>query len=81
MTNEQRLHLSLYCVTRFESNGIKLSFKSVRNIINYVSENTKECEFGDELTSDQLMDIWPTFFELHDIELAECISSDLVEPI
>ena len=76
MTNEQKLHLAGYCIGRYEYFGLELSNESIMNIINLV---IKDSEL-DEVTEDEYgIEYMSTYFELRDIELAECIHKDLAE--
>jgi hypothetical protein len=78
MTNGQKLHLAGYCIGRYEYFGLELSNQSIMNIINLVINDSEL----DEVTEEEYgIEYMSTYFELRDIELAECISSDLVEPI
>jgi hypothetical protein len=77
MTSKQKLHLSGYCIGRYESRlGIELSQESIMNIINFVVYDTELDEVSDE---DYNLDFMSAYFELSEYDLAECIHKDLVE--
>lgn len=78
MTNGQKLHLAGYCIGRYEYFGLELSNQSIINIINLVINDTEL----DEVTEEEYgIEFMSTYFELNDIELAECIHLDLVDKL
>ena len=76
MKNEHKLHLAGYCIGRYEYFGLELSDQSIMNIINLVMNDSQLDEVTDEEYGIEFMS---AYFELSDIELAECIHLDLVE--
>jgi len=77
MTNQLKLHLSGYCIGRYESSfGFELSEESIMNIINFVINDTELDEVSDE---DYNLDFMSAYFELSEYDLAECIHKDLVD--
>lgn len=76
MTPQIKLHLAVYCIDRYEWHGIKLSNKSITNIINLVLNDEELNEMTDEQYTSEYQSV---YFELTEYELAECIHSDLVE--
>ncbi len=74
MNIKEKFKLWGYCVSRYEYQLGKLSKQSIDNIYNFIMCDD-ELNDVDELTGD----FCSTYFELNDIELADCIKSDLVE--
>jgi hypothetical protein len=76
MKKQFRLYIAAYCVARLEFMRV-LSDDSVMNITNFVLKDSeldnvdKKTFFDEHFVS--------SYFEMNDIELAECIQSDLVE--
>jgi hypothetical protein len=77
MKNQLKLHLSGYCIGRYESRfGFELSEESIINIMNFVINDTELDEVSDE---DYNLDFMSSYFELSEYDLAECIQKDLAE--
>jgi hypothetical protein len=78
MTASRKLYLIGYYLERFEStNGeFELGPYSIRNIINFIMNDSELDEISNE---DVDVDFVETYFQLNDIELAECMTDFLVE--
>ena len=76
MTPQLKLHLSGYCIGRYDYFGIELSQESIMNIINFVLNDKELDEVSEE---DYNMDFMSSYFELSEYDLAECIQKDLAE--
>ena len=77
MKKQLKLYVAAYCAVRYEDSGLNLSDESIMNITNFVLNDT---ELDEVKRKDILLPLFlATYFELNDIELAECIQSDLVE--
>ena len=77
MTSKQKLHLSGYCIGRYESLlGIELSNELIMNIINFVINDSDL----DEVPEDEYnIEFMSSYFELSKYELSEYIQKDLSE--
>lgn len=82
MKKQFRLYIAAYCIARYELSGLVLSDDSVMNITNFVLNDPElkkmSKRIGQELFNDD--HFVSSYFEFNDIELAECIQSDLSEP-
>jgi hypothetical protein len=78
MTASHRFHLIGYYIERFESisGELEMGPESIRNIINFIMNDSEL----DEISNDDIdIDFIETYFQLNDIELAECLTDFLVD--
>jgi hypothetical protein len=76
MTKQLKLYLAAYCAVRYENSGLNLSDESIMNITNFVLKDSELDNVDRKTFFDE--HFVSSYFEMNDIELAECIQKDLV---